>query len=78
MFATVVVVNSGSQNKAMRCLCGWNEGQQQAIMGLAGLLLLQIILLESVAAVAATLSQVTGPLSLKPVVTRALLAQVWP
>lgn len=62
----------------MRCLCGWNEEQQQAIMRLAGLLLVQIILLQSVAAVAATLSQVTGPLSLKPVVTGALLAQVCP
>lgn len=43
-------------------------------MRLAGLLLLQIILL---AAVSAMLSQVTGPLSLKPVVTGALLAKVW-
>lgn len=55
----------------------WNEAQQHAIMGLAGLLLLQIILLDSAAAVATRLSQVTGPLSLKPVVTGAELAQVW-
>ena len=66
-------MNGGSQNKAMRCVYGLNEEQQQAIMRLAGLLLLQIILLESVAAVAATLSQVTGPLSPRPVVTGALL-----
>lgn len=44
----------------------------QAIMRLAGLLLLlQVILLQFVAAVAATLTQVTGPLSLKPAVTGA-------
>lgn len=60
----------------MRCLYGWNEEWQQAIMRLAGLLLLQISLLESVAAVAAMLSQVTGPLSLKPAVTGAQLARV--
>lgn len=45
-------------------------------MRLAGLLLLQIILLESAKAVSAMLSQVTGPLSLRPVATGALLASL--
>lgn len=45
-------------------------------MRLYSLLLVQIILLQYVAVVAAKLSRVTGPLSLKPVITGVLVAPV--
>lgn len=74
----VVVVVVVVAVKTKPCVVGAEQQQQQGvIMRLAGLPPPQVILLKAVAAVAATLSQVTGPLSSKPVVTGAPVAQVW-